>query len=100
MAVQTNKEKLRKYIRKNIREIMTWMVIFVLIYYILIVMTIPLWMKGLVSIVLIFGGFEAIRQIRGKKSHLDIIKKEIKKAHNNQIDMFSDLNIGMPGGRR
>lgn len=99
MAVQNmnfDKEKLRQYIRKNFREIMSWVFIIAIISYIWMATSIQTFAKALVSGLLIYGGFEAVNRIRGKKSYGDLIKKEIGTAHKNQANMFGSMNIGFP----
>lgn len=71
----------KDYIRNNPQNSFIWLGIIVLCLYILLGMNSPLWMRGLVVVLLIFGGIQATsKKKKGKTSPLNDMRKAFQQA--------------------
>lgn len=72
--------KMREFIQENIREIMVWFIIGIISLYILVSISMNIWMKLIVIAVLIFGGFEVMAQMHGKSSPSKTLREGFRKG--------------------
>lgn len=76
----------------NMRELLVWLIIVLISVYILFG-SMELWIKILVIIVLIFGGFEASASLNNKPSPMNLIRQSVEEAHKSQGEFFNlDMN--------
>lgn len=75
-----DRDKIRAYVQGNLKELIIYLVMGVLVLYILFVMQLQFWMKLIVVALLAFGTYEAIAKMQGKPSAIDGLQKGIQEA--------------------
>lgn len=81
------------YMRAHIRESVVILIVGVLALYILFALSMPLWQRGMVVAVLIFGAYEAISKIQGKPSPTKAIQKAMGEAQKGMSMEMPDLDL-------
>ena len=89
------RERIREFMQGHIKESIVCLIIGVLCLYILLVLKMALWQKGLVVVILIFGAFEVISKMHGKKSLMEGLQKGIGQAQSGM--KMPDFSQSMQG---